>query len=304
MLHIILVILKAFGILLAAVLLLILSIILLLLFVPVRYRISASFIDDKKGGQGQITWFLHLVSFRISYDFGEKPVFLLRILGIPVFPKPVKNKAEDIPASEPIKESGDEKSKETKPKEEFTPEVKKNEEVLVKPQIQAQLPEPESGSTPNRFLTRIREWIDKIKNIIRSVKEKIRTIFRKLSEFKILIQHYLEILKEDPTKALFKNVWGSVIYLLKHYGPHKIKGFIEYGLKDPALTGQLTGVLYVILPAALNEFDLRPEFNTETTLIRGEADMKGHIRICHILYVGLKLLFDKNLKHVLKRMKK
>lgn len=70
MLHIILVILKAVGILLAAVLLLLLLALLLLLFVPLRYEVAFRHTEEDTFVRGKVSWLLHLVTARIFY---EKP---------------------------------------------------------------------------------------------------------------------------------------------------------------------------------------------------------------------------------------
>ena len=87
MLHIILVILKIVGILLAAILFLILAALLLVLFVPIRYSGSVSWQEKEKSGNGRITWLFHLISLKLSYEFGSRPSITLKILGKTLFPK-------------------------------------------------------------------------------------------------------------------------------------------------------------------------------------------------------------------------
>ena len=48
---------------------------------------------------------------------------------------------------------------------------------------------------------------------------------------------------------------------------------------------------------------LEPVFETEEIVLEGDLVIKGHVRLVHLAYVGLKLLFDKNLKHLRQRLK-
>ena len=82
MLHIILVILKIIGILLACIVALLLLLALSVLLVPVRYRGRV----EKNGdisAMGHIHWLLHIVSGKIFYEEGEVSI-KVRIFGIPI----------------------------------------------------------------------------------------------------------------------------------------------------------------------------------------------------------------------------
>lgn len=67
MLHIILLILKAIGILLLSILGLILCMSCLILFVPIRYQIAASKYEEILG-TAKISWLLHILHIKISYE--------------------------------------------------------------------------------------------------------------------------------------------------------------------------------------------------------------------------------------------
>lgn len=101
MLGIILGILKIAGIVLLVLLGILLTLILLVLFVPVRYRVRGAF-DGTPRGMGEISWLLHLISCRITYE--DEPDLAVRILGIRVGKKrPGRDEAEPVseePASE------------------------------------------------------------------------------------------------------------------------------------------------------------------------------------------------------------
>ena len=62
-------------------------------------------------------------------------------------------------------------------------------------------------------------------------------------------------------------------------------------------------MLYVLRPLAFEKLELQPEFETTAVILEGEAELKGHLRPVYLVYVAVRLFFDKNLKYVLKRIK-
>ena len=133
--------------------------------------------------------------------------------------------------------------------------------------------------------------------------EKLRRLFHSLSELKAKLSHYIEIWQEEETQTLIRSLKGYLFYLLHHIRPRRGRGYLKYGFPDPALTGQLTGLFYVLRPLAFSELALEPVFETDEILLEGDLVIRGHIRLVHLVRVGLKLLFDKNLKHFRQRLK-
>lgn len=133
--------------------------------------------------------------------------------------------------------------------------------------------------------------------------EKLRRLFHSLSELKAKLFHYIEIWQEEETQTLIRSLKGYLFYLLHHIRPRRGRGYLKYGFPDPALTGQLTGLFYVLRPLAFSELALEPVFETDEILLEGDLVIRGHIRMVHLVRVGLKLLFDKNLKHFRQRLK-
>lgn len=133
--------------------------------------------------------------------------------------------------------------------------------------------------------------------------EKLRRLFHSLSEWKAKLSHYIEIWQEEETQTLIRSLKEDLFYLLHHIRPRRGRGYLKYGFPDPALTGQLTGLFYVLRPLAFSELALEPVFETEEILLEGDLVVRGHIRLVHLVRIGLKLLFDKNLKHFRQRLK-
>lgn len=86
---ILLTILKGIGILLLVILGILLAVSLLVLFVPVRYRAEGTYQEEFKAS-GHVTWLLHLLSVRFSYDTAFS--YSVRIAGLCFLPRRQKRR--------------------------------------------------------------------------------------------------------------------------------------------------------------------------------------------------------------------
>ncbi|HHX11632.1 MAG TPA: hypothetical protein GX731_02335 [Clostridiales bacterium] len=90
--NIVLLILKIIGIIILVLLAVLLSLILLVLLVPVRYRINGKWGDETQL-YARVSWLLHFIHVFFSLE-NNKPLFRIRILGIPIYDseRPLKEK--------------------------------------------------------------------------------------------------------------------------------------------------------------------------------------------------------------------
>lgn len=314
MLHIILGILKIIGIVLAVLLLLILLLLLGILFVPVRYRIAGSgSTENLKEAKAKvnISWLLHIIDICAEYMDGAFKV-RLRIFGIPkvLYPAQEKKekrakrpKAEKPQAVEVTEEAApqiEQKDEAAKPVQEEVPQTEEKP-AEAQNETQAQLNETEKKKSIREKINGILDKIKDIREKIKSIWEKICAIPEKIRNICDKIHYYIEILKSETFKTVAGRGWKYIKYILRHIRPRKIKGSLHYGLDDPSLTGQITGAAYLLLPENCEKVRLLPDF--EKKICEGDLIVKGHIRLCHLAYVGLRLLFDKELRRLLKMLK-
>lgn len=331
MLHIILVILKIVGILLAALLFLVFLSVCAVLFVPLRYQISAAKDDGGIRAWGKVSWLLRLVSVTAKYQDGT-PGLKVRILFLKkdLFAekeqplqkkkqrKPMKKKKPPEPARPPAEK------KQTVPESEktFCEETQKEPEFVKVPCEETQKESAKASSEAAKtscekaqtapegkrvhplrmvseklhaFWNRLKELFEKLKEI----PEKIRRILERGKAAWGKVNEWLTFLFSDPVKGVFHRFRRHFLYLWKHWKPDKIRGELRYGFEDPSLTGQFTGLLYLLLPSGCCEVRLQPDF--QNTLYEGELHIKGHIRICHLARVGWKVFRDKDFRKILKK---
>lgn len=145
MLHILLLILKIIGILIAVIIGLVLLGVCVVLFVPVRCRVRGSYYGSPQGS-AKISWLLHAVSVKIFYPDGEKASvrIIVRILGKRIY----DNFRNENSASEHTKDK-------KKPKEKSGPRKEAGQIDEPKPAVpkppalhQKPAPEPESSAQP------------------------------------------------------------------------------------------------------------------------------------------------------------
>lgn len=311
MLSMILAILKIIGILLALILLILLLVVLALLFVPFRYRIDAEKTGslDEAEAKVSISWFLGAAAFYAAYQKKEF-VAHLRILWIK---KPLTGeKEEDAVEEEEYSLEDDGYEKESSIKQQQTEKDIRKEES-EEPQTERQkvirekireadeaesVPTKKKKSIFGRILKRLQRWMDAVKRLPEKLKNLRRSFQKKWKK----LRAWIAFLRSELTAEAIKILKGHLFYLLRHIKPRVIKGWLHFGMEDPADTGQITGVLYLLLPVSCSQVDLQPDFTQK--VLEGNLHIKGHIRMVHLGKVAIQILLDRKLKLCWKRIKK
>ena len=99
-----------------------------------------------------------------------------------------------------------------------------------------------------------------------------------------------------------RRLWEELLYLLKHFGFRKIHTELMFALADPALTGQVLGILCMMPFLYQYDFHIFPDFESESYYIRGSYDVKGRIQIIFLLVTAIRLLADKEIRSFLKKL--
>lgn len=315
MLHILLTILKVIGIIILVLISLVILIIAAILFVPIRYSIDA--IYDRKvknlDFKIKITYLLHLISVKYIYkDDGLS----IKIFGIKThfFDKETKAMEEKI-------------NKETKMFEKMSSEIKDN--MTEMPEVYEQLKKIdeerdrlaenvnkkeeniENNNKDNDTEENTEEFIKVEKqNIFSRIYSKIKAIIIKI-KYRFIkfcdtikkicknVNDLKEFISDDNTKEAFGFLKKEALILLKHIRPRRIKGYVHFGFDDPSYTGNLLGLIYMILKGSPKEFRINPDF--ENKVFDGEIHAKGRVQCYLLLIIGIRLYKNDNLKLLLER---
>lgn len=331
MLGLLLLILKIIGIILAAIIGLIIALALIILLVPVRYRGRGSYYD-KPEGLVQLTWLLHLVSIRISYQ--DELETAVRILGFRFFKEKGDQAEEDLiespvlSAQEFVDDLTDPKLEEDvdDPRGEETAEDSDASEDMdnSRPEEAAEDmddPEPEAMTEAEkvealsqkrtalnkssrrqkkrkgknfvlRFFDRVRERIRRLKLSFQLLSGRVKLLWLKKEKL-------MAFLRDEKNRKTFHLVKRQLTVLIRHVRPGKLKGRLTFGLEDPYLMGQVLTGAALFYPFYQKSLDLTPVF--EQKILEGELSLKGRVRPGVLLVIGLRLLIHKNFRVLLKR---
>lgn len=287
---------KWIGIILLCILGLMLLLCLAVLLIPIRYQLSAVWQEEHRV-KGSVSWLLHLI--HLSFDTDRNQRVCIRIFGIPVngrfhtkkkkFQKrrKVKQKRKasgstKVQRKESVSPAKVQKAVESsttagEPKEAGGAKTADSFDTSVSLAAQKSSGEntdtvhrtvpdkaadtkKRADSSENRFVRTLRRITGRVKKFFLS----IAGLFAKI---KAIDEESIELLQ-----AVLKSSGG----LLKHMAPRSLRGRLHFGTGDPALTGQLLGVLSVLFAMWGKGTAVIPDFEQE--VFEGEAAVKGYAR--------------------------
>ena len=290
MLAVLLLILKILGIVLLSLLGIVLFIILIILFVPVRYNIRASK-DDKEDSsfyvRAKVTWLLHIVNVLVNYPSDE--LLRVRILLFKIFPgnkkeKPIRSSSDPVSYISDEETSGIEKIDENND----------NKDSLLS----------EETTSDNRSKYRERKTVkQRLHEFITGLKSKIDDLKKRIFDIRDNTERYIGIYNSDEFQSSFSLCKSKLIKILKSILPRRIKGNVQFGKADsPDTVGMVFSIYSLFYPKIGKQFILNPNF--EKDILTGDVLIKGRIFVFVIIFAGIRIYFDKNVKKLLKMLKK
>jgi hypothetical protein len=129
---------------------------------------------------------------------------------------------------------------------------------------------------------------------------------RKLSfsEIREKISGMTGMIKMFREKELFSIVWPKLSVFLIRIHPRKLRGSIQFGFDDPAMTGQVLGVVAAIPFIYQTDLSICPDFETDKNYISGNVYMKGRMYVIHLLQLVVGILLDKRVRSVIHTIRK
>lgn len=327
MLQLILGILKVTGILLLAVLLLLVLALLSLLFVPVRYEAEGKKKQDALAARLKVSWMFRALSVSAAYLEGKIRI-KIRVLGITVKrmgfdgerPGTRRRKKKEPPPFEEDEDEPEKAPRDRAGEEELQPEWLKGEkenrpplpgEPREREPVFGKPSPPKKAGLPHRaaaVLRRIGNFLKRILDFFRGLPEKLEALLAAGEDFRERVSEQKDEMMRRAApfltaeaRALYKRLLKHGRYLLRHYGPRKIEGWLKLGTGEPDRTAQACGLVYFLLPAAGEEFEVKPDFSGR--VLEGDIRLKGHIRSCCLVKVAFLLWRDKEFRKMLGRIK-
>lgn len=313
MLDIILQILSIIGIILLVLLVVLLVSVLLILFFPITYRVHGRKKSEELSAWVKANWLFGLLRVRFFYP---KPGNLtVKLLWFTLFDSAQDDEPEkktDRDAGKPSNNTKlstgtntrvqQETSKEdirnipesASAKEDETIKSKKTENVKSVEVSDEGNPQTQEVDKPG-ITERILAKYEKIKYTIVKIYDKIKEILENIAFYKALFQ-------DKQTQELLKHASFRLGRILKNIRPRKLKGDILFGTNSPDTTGYIFGA-YGMLSAWLGyHINVTPDFTQE--ILEGELYAAGYITVFQVLRHSLAVVFDKQLKLLVHRIKK
>ena len=294
---IVLQILKIIGIVLACIVGLVLLVVLLVCFAPIGYKASVKGENADTEADAKVFWIFGLAKAAAGYH--EKKVsYRVSILGRPLM-KGVLGESEAEALREVLEEEdvlSDPKQYEKISKELERAEAKEQQAEAEKAERAAEKQiEKETEKAEKEAQKTAKKEADKGKPF----KEKVRAL---LDAWKVKYEKFQtakRIFEAKATKRALKHLKVELLHILNHLKPRKIAGTLAFGLDDPADTAIIYGNTAPLAEAiSKGALILTPEFYNKG--IRTDLLIKGRIFVGYMVLCILRLYFDRDIKRVIK----
>ena len=272
--------------------------VLLFFFFPFKYKVRAianygKEIDEEEESlkklnvKAVIYWLFHFLRIEINLDKTDFK-YKVRLLGIVILSteksEKKKKKKREKERKEYRKKKAKRQAEEAKMAKTESSENKEDSDNETKKQ-----------STVDKLKDAHKKEADESKE---NEEEEKPGFFARIKRFFAGIKKIITFLRDEENKKTFRLVKEQLIKALKEIRPRKFKGYVSYGLEDPAATGKLLGVIAVAFGVIGKSISVVPDF--ENKKFDGDFFVKGRFRVAVLLGIFLKLYKDKNIKKLLK----
>lgn len=325
MLHVLLLILKITGIVIACILGLVILVVAAVLFVPVRYRADADY-HGKFKAHAKVSW-LGILRVLVSYD--EEPKIKAKALFFTIYSndekaeKASKHKKSDKKKSKQQEENifsvSDEEAKKLTEKEE-KPQIKMAEAVSdTKEDVQAvkesvediresteELKEKISEETSHNskgLFDKVKDKCfviyTKIQEIIKLIKDTLKKVSGAADRLKEKVDSAKKFVTDEDNKALFHFLMEQLKALIKIIRPKKYRINAKVGFEDPATMGKVLAYVSILYGISGVDLSLEPVFGEDVK--EGSVFLKGSIQVFPVLVIALRVYRNEQFKKFISR---
>lgn len=303
MLHILLMVLKIVGILIAIILGLLLLAMLILVFAPLQYRLDGCCKGtlDTAEVNLRFTWLYRVFGGYVSYREGKSD-WQVRILWKKLH---VKNESENVKSDLPKKE---EMFQEKSQDESNHAKEKRNHPAIVSEEVSEQKDEPESQderkSKAEESDTKDKKyvWVEKIKKIFCKIKYTFRKFCDKIKIIAEKKERFIEFLTDEIHQSAFIKLKEELMCLLRFLKPKYLSGNIHFGFEDPSLTGKVLAWLSMFYGMYGEQLTLQPDFQEK--VLEGEIRIQGKVRGSYFLIVLFHIWRSKEIRTTYQHVRK
>lgn len=294
-------VLRIIGMILLVILGIILFILLNFLIIPIRYRFDGHFYDEAYL-DAKVSFLPLFLKASVLYNEG-KLSYVVRLLGGVV----MTNTDQKLSwlgrrlFSEKDEVSFDEKESDISKDDVTDCDTIKPQQHSDKQTDKDDFVKSETKPDKDNFVKReTKPKENRFAQKIKQLKEKVNQIIRNLKSINQKKDRLLRVYHSNRFAMAKKDVFLYLKKFLTIIKPKKLSGKVHFGFEDPALTGEILGILSVFLFLYDPFLIVEPDF--ETPCIDGYLKGEGTICLGLIVGLGLKVLFNKNLIKIIKKV--
>lgn len=109
-------------------------------------------------------------------------------------------------------------------------------------------------------------------------------------------------IKDEVNRNAVTHLLKEACRLLKSYKPRKLKADITFSLANPAMTGDVLGLISLMPFVYRHPCSILPDFESDRLYLEGEIMAQGKISVCVFLLGLLRLVRDKQFMQVARRL--
>lgn len=315
--------LKIIGIILLVILCIIVLLLCLVLFVPVRYRFSGKY-DEALNADVVVSWPVLLLKV-LLYVKDNKVEYVIRLfggvvltntkakrsfLGRKLFPEDFDEKEAHEAKTEkraeketPSKEQEKSHEKSTSFVTEFNGLEHKElglETIDELSDSAKEIPETEPLKIEHEKTKEKRSIFDKISVFIKKIQKKWQNLLKQLKKINKKKDALLQVYHSKRFEIMKKDILLYIKELFSIIKPDHLEGELYFGFDDPALTGEVLGIMATALPLYDEFLSVYPDF--EGPCLKGNIKGKGKIFLFLFIKLVIKVILNKNLIKVTKKV--
>lgn len=291
------------GWILLGLLLLILAILLLVLFFPVTYQVKGRKSDTEMMLRVKVNWLFGLARLRYSYPEPGKLVCKVLFWNLLSAKKEKRTKKEQAESEDSTETNISNAQNQTRKAAEISQTGNSQLSQDADPSGSGESDATGGNASATDTASEDAEAAKTEEQSAqkKSLKEKISAIVDKIKTIKDNVSYYTQLLQESTTKRVLQRILDKVAAVLKHVRPRKLEADLLIGTGSPDTTGYLMGAYGVFLPVLGRKINITPDFTQ--AVIQGRIDIRGHVTVIVLLINACKLIFDKELRILIKKLK-
>lgn len=292
----ILTVLKIIGIVLLVILGLLIFILGMLLFVPIRYQFAGSS-DSGFEADVMVKWAPVLLKATVLYK-DKRIEYVIKLLGGVVMTN------TDVKLSWLGKKFFSFDDEEEERKNSFVgssgiDEASPKQEIHDS-SSEAGLENHNKSSSKRNRNKQYKSLAGRIQQKRKIFRGKLHELINKIKEINKKKENLLKVYHSKRFEVAKKDIISYIKQLFLIIKPDELEGYIHFGMDDPAVTGQVLGIAAMALPLYDEFLTIQPDF--EQACIEGNLKGNGKIRLFFLLKLALKVIFNKNLIKVTKKV--